>query len=280
MGGARQLIRDEPGNAQVSCPVCAAPSREAAFRATIRGKYDVQYWYCADCGTLQTEHPYWLPETYGTDCGDFDTDQAARNLHCARRVAGLLYFMFNACGTQLDYAGGYGLFTRLMRDIGFDCRWWDPYTPNLFAKGFEAEPGQRFDVVTAFEVLEHTVDPVSFIADLRSRYACRALVFSTQIFRGAPPSPHKWSYYGLAGGQHVSFYQARSLDRIAQRVGARFVTNGRIHMFAWPPINYRLFHFLTSQASWFIELYVRSRMQSRTMSDQALLARQSMAGPS
>ncbi len=39
----------------------------------------------------------------------------------------------------LDYAGGYGVFTRLMRDIGFDFYWHDPYTQNLFANGFEKD---------------------------------------------------------------------------------------------------------------------------------------------
>ena len=187
-GPARPSGRLDP-DVVTPCPVCGLAERERAFRAKIRGKYDVQYFLCSACGTLQTEPPYWLQETYGTDLGDYDTDQAARALYCARRVGALLYFLFDRSGKYLDHAGGYGLYTRLMRDIGFDYRWWDPYTRNLFANGFEAGPEERFDVVSAFEVLEHVSDPVAFIANLREVRRCQAFIFSTQLFAGSPPLP-------------------------------------------------------------------------------------------
>src|SRR5690242_11572210 len=102
-----------------TCPVCDS-SRELAFTATVLSKYDVGYYWCASCGSLQTEEPYWLSETYDDAIVDIDTDIVARNLWCARRVAAVLYFMFGARDRYVDVAGGYGLLTRMLRDIGFD----------------------------------------------------------------------------------------------------------------------------------------------------------------
>ena len=60
-----------------------------------------------------------------------------RNLWHRNVTTTLIYFLFNTKGQFLDYGVGYGVFVRLMRDIGFDYFWQDKYTENLFAQGFE-----------------------------------------------------------------------------------------------------------------------------------------------
>ena len=47
------------------------------------------------------------------------------------------------------------MLVRLMRDRGFDFRYFDLHGPNLFARGFELDHEQSVDVVTALEVVEH-----------------------------------------------------------------------------------------------------------------------------
>ena len=62
---------------------------------------------------LQTEEPYWLAEAYSSViCAE---ESVARNLDLAKRVPILLYYFFNYNAQFVDYAGGYGIFTRMMR---------------------------------------------------------------------------------------------------------------------------------------------------------------------
>jgi len=51
----------------------------------------------------------------------------------------------NPDGIFLDYAAGYGLFVRLMRDAGYNFRWSDLYCQNLFVRGWSHQfPGGAF----------------------------------------------------------------------------------------------------------------------------------------
>jgi len=68
---------------------------------------------------------------------------------------------FNQDGRFLDFDGGYGVFTRWMRDVGYDFWHSDAHCSNLFAQGFEADLSGacRYELVTSFEVFEHLSDP-------------------------------------------------------------------------------------------------------------------------
>jgi len=131
----------------------------------VLSKYDCGFYFCDDCGVLQAENPHWLEEAYASPIASADTGVLWRNLYLAQLTSVVLYFLFDRRGRFLDAAGGYGIFTRLMRDIGFDFYWTDKYSPNLTARGFEAEagPGAPYTAVTAFEVMEHLPDPVAFV---------------------------------------------------------------------------------------------------------------------
>ena len=73
-------------------------------------------------------------------------------------------FRFKKHGIQpenfLDFGGGYGVFTRWMRDEGYDFFHYDQHCPNLFAPGHEADisGSVRYELATAFEVFEHIVE--------------------------------------------------------------------------------------------------------------------------
>jgi hypothetical protein len=75
-----------------------------------------------------------------------------RNLFFRKRLTILLHLLFGNKAQFVDYAGGYGVFVRLMRDVGFDFQWYDKYTQNLFSAGFEWDETSKVDAVTLFEV--------------------------------------------------------------------------------------------------------------------------------
>lgn len=209
----------------------------SAFLARVLRKYDVQYYCCATCGLLRTEKPYWLDEAYQSPIAAADTGLIGRNLANQSLLEPFLHEVFNGNGRFLDVSGGYGLLTRLMRDIGFDCYTTDPYCENLFAKGFEPGEGFKADALFAFEVLEHTPDPLRFLTDTFGRYGCRTLVFSTETYRGEVPA-QDWWYYGFSAGQHITFYQPRTLERLAAKLGMTYLALGpSAHLFTGQPLS-------------------------------------------
>ena len=168
---------------------------------------------------MQTEKPFWLDEAYSSAISDLDTGLVSRNLLTSMLLSTLLHIFFPGNGKYVDVGGGYGLLTRLMRDNGFDFHWEDQYCKNVFANGFEATAELvSVNAICAFEVLEHIHDPKKFIKNYFDLYRTRTLFFSTLIFQDKPP-PVDWWYYSFATGQHISFYQKKTLDYLAYKLG-------------------------------------------------------------
>lgn len=257
----------------MNCRICSGRMRQA-FSHPVLEKHECSYFYCNDCGFLQTEEPYWLDEAYATAIAASDTGLVQRNLALSKKVAALLFFLFDPNGKFLDVAGGYGLLTRLMRDTGFDFYWSDKYCENMLAHGFEASFDTAYTAVTAFEVLEHLTDPVAFITDTMERARTRSLLFSTELFEGQPPRPESWWYYMFSTGQHVSFYQRRTLHTIASKLGLRFYSRRSIHLLTDKKVSARAYSLLScSKVSGLISLFISRLRVSKTMSDHLNLVR-------
>ncbi len=213
-----------------TCPICYS-QREKYFQSTVLYKYKVDYYYCNNCGFLQSEYPYWLQESYHSAIADADTGLVARNIAISKKLACILYLFFDKQGKYLDVAGGYGMLTRLMRDIGFDFYWSDLYCENILAKGFEAfTTTNTFSAVTAFEVLEHIYDPIEFIQKSMIDAGTSTIIFSTELFQGNPPNPESWWYYSFDTGQHISFYQAKTLQFVASKLSLFFYSYRNFHL--------------------------------------------------
>ncbi len=224
------------------CKICETQS-DPFGRAVALGKYNVQYFRCATCGFIETEHPYWLQEAYGDAIAFSDLGLIGRNVRFAPKVQVLIRLLSKPSGKFVDYGGGYGIFTRLMRDAGFDFYRQDRYCRNLFAAGFDAEQGScDYDLLTAFEVFEHLVDPVAELSEMLK--LSRTVLFSTLLVpRDKPPQPNSWWYYALETGQHVAFYTRESLALLASRFGLRFFSMGGFHLMTDQqihPLLYRL----------------------------------------
>jgi hypothetical protein len=206
------------------CKICGKVSHQI-FRRKILEKYDIAYFQCSSCEFIQTEEPYWLEEAYQQALNIEDTGIIKRNILCAKRTSVVLYSFFDHNGKYLDYGGGTGLFVRLMRDYGYNFYWNDPFTTNIFARGYESDFSQprSYEAVTSFECFEHFVDPHAEIKKMLS--VAPAIIFSTETFSGGTPSPNTWQYYYFSHGQHVSLYSLKSLQIIAQEYYLHLLTN-------------------------------------------------------
>ncbi len=101
------------------CRICTKPV-ESIFSTVLLQKHMTQYFQCLNCGYVQTEDPHWLPEAYESSINDSDTGIIMRNLWLRNVATTLIYFFFDNKGRFLDYGSGYGVFVRLMRDVGFE----------------------------------------------------------------------------------------------------------------------------------------------------------------
>jgi Methyltransferase domain len=199
----------------------------------VRKKYTARFLRCSNCGFIFIENRIWVAEAYAEPINRSDTGYVARNLYMRDKMRECIEFNLNPDGIFLDYAAGYGLFVRLMRDAGYDFRWSDLYCQNLFSRGFEApEPlTGPYEAVTAFEVFEHLTNPTGEMKKLSAITSC--LIFSTKLVSEPAPKLDDWWYYGLEHGQHIAFYTRKSLELLAARFGYRVATDGTdLHVFS------------------------------------------------
>lgn len=248
------------------CKICNN-SVQSIFYAKILNKYDTRYFLCASCGFLYVENPYWLDEAYNRPINITDTGIIDRNCHLSKLTSVMLYYFFDRNGKYLDYAGGYGIFTRLMRDKGFDFLWSDLYTTNLFARGFEYADTDNIELITSFESFEHFVDPVEEIQKMLK--ISQSILFTTELLPAPLPKPGDWYYYGLEHGQHISFYTEKTLQFIADKYNLNLYSNHHyFHLLTPKKINERSFSFLLKHhKNYFICKPIRKNMKSRTIDD-------------
>ncbi len=256
------------------CKICGGAS-DFIFAAKIMNKYDASYFLCPRCGFMQTEEPCWLEESYKRPINLSDTGLLARNIYYAQLSASLIFALLSTEGSFLDYAGGYGVYVRLMRDTGFNFYWNDAYTQNIFASGFEYDlkpPESKIAAVTSFETFEHFVSPLDELEKLLN--ISQNIIFSTRLLPpGAPPQPDAWPYYGFEHGQHISFFSLKTLQFIAGKYGLNFYSYGsEFHFFTARKISNLYFKFLCRFSKYIYEFIVKKRMKSLTGTDSLYLA--------
>ena len=249
----------------MQCKICqnaAVP----AFNASILGKYDATYFRCSSCGFMQTEDPHWLAESYASAINGIDLGPVNRAMSGSRLIEGVILSSFDRNAKFVDYGAGYGVLVRLMRDHGFDFYWQDLYCENLFAKHFVAEPGMTFELLTAFEVFEHLVDPLAEIKTML-QYSGN-LLFSTLLVPSEAKTATDWWYFAPEHGQHVAFYTVPALRVIANRFNLHLSTDGNgTHLLSRKSVSDRRFRFFARDTRWsrLVRAALRRRMQKQSL---------------
>jgi 2-polyprenyl-3-methyl-5-hydroxy-6-metoxy-1,4-benzoquinol methylase len=211
------------------CKICGSETKKL-FSKKVLEKYDVAYSQCQNCGFLQTEKTHWLKEAYSSAITSVDVGLVNRNIHYSNIVEKILYRYFDKNGRFLDFAGGYGMFTRIMRDKGFDFFRDDKYCENLFAKYFDIsdlpEKDRKFELVTAFELMEHIENPFDELDRIFSM--TDSFLFSTDLI--PDQDIENWWYLGPEHGQHISFYTEKCLEIISKKYEKNYFHDGSLHL--------------------------------------------------
>ena len=212
-------------------------------KSLILNTYTVIYYFCKNCGFVQTEEPYWLNESYSSAIASADTGIMLRTLKNANDLLFLLQFAPPVNSIFLDFGGGHGVLARIMRDYGFDFYHYDKYAENLFARGFEADLSKKYTAITAYENFEHFTTPLEEIEKLLK--ITDTIIFSTSLISYPPPLVKDWWYYAPATGQHISFYSQKTLQVIAEKYNLYLQSNNSdLHILSKLPFRKNIFYLL------------------------------------
>lgn len=235
---------------EVECPICGAQGDEVSpydcldlnrHCSESRGVHlplalkSVYYFRCAAC------HFMFCPEMYAWSAEQFrkrvynDEYVLVDPEFRESRPDGHAGFIANLFGPvrdrfdMLDYGGGEGRMARKLTEAGFSASNFDP-----FFDPDNPQPERAVDLLTAFEVFEHSPAPMKMMADVTSLLKPGGMIlFTTFESDGqiAVPGRLTWWYAGPRNG-HVSLWSMRSLEILAGRFGMRHVRIAQgLHLF-------------------------------------------------
>jgi len=233
----------------------------------------VRYFECRQCGYVQTESPHWLERAYAAAINDSDTGMMKRNIRNAQVVLTTLAMLGKTNGSVVDYAGGYGILVRLLRDKGVNALRMDRFCENLLARGFDYTLHAQVEkpsLVTAFEAFEHFSEPRKELKEMLT--ISHNVLLSTELIADPAPPHDQWWYYGREHGQHVGFFRYRTLVHLAQAHGKYLVSDRRsLHLITAQPVNPLVWKaFLKSKAV--LQHLLRFKLESKTWSDHIDIA--------
>lgn len=207
-------------------------SRVAPFAYGFTGQH-VQYHRCADCGfAFTSDMDGWSREdfarfVYNSDYVLTDGDyESVRPAQMAKEVAGRLGPWRTL--RILDYGSGSGAFAAAMQALGLLVESYDPFS-------HPKRPEGHFDLITCFEVIEHSPVPVETIAEMASFLAEGGAILFSQPLQPANIEEVRGSWWYIAPRNgHVSIYTADALAVLAAGCGLTFYRGDGISAFAGP----------------------------------------------
>lgn len=216
----------------VACKICSSESKlyDVVDFSVSREKHakphhlagiPVYFYKCSDCDFVFTDFcddfspEQWTNYIYNADYYlHIDPDYSERR---PQGNANPLASLLSGPRDQwlgLDYGGGHGRTAQLLRERGYAYQCHDPFGDREVN---ETNIG-RFNFCSAFEVAEHSPDPMKTLGEIISLCSPErlAILFATHVHDGHLPTDGRLDgWYAAPRNGHISLYSRESLARMA-----------------------------------------------------------------
>lgn len=182
----------------------------------------IEYFRCQRCELIFTDffdawsNEEWARFVYNDEYINVDPDyEIGRPRHSAEDLARSLDGAQTA--RMLDYGSGSGAFAREMHRLGFpSVETYDPFSHPV-------PPTGKFDIITCFDVIEHSTDPAHTLAEIMGHLAEDGCLLVGQTLQPADIAAIRgdWWYVAPRNG-HVTFYSSETMHLHAEANGLRF----------------------------------------------------------
>lgn len=186
----------------------------------------VRYFRCFSCGFIFTTFfDDWSPERWRREIYNEDyllADPEFTGLRSSQNAREMQSLFGGLQGrlSILDYGGGNGELARELKKAGFlASATYDPFHSDT------GPPDNKFDLVTSFEVMEHSTEPLKTFRDAFRFVADGGILYFSTLLQ--PPNIERigleWWYASPRNG-HVSLYTPRALREIAARLQCEVIS--------------------------------------------------------
>jgi Methyltransferase domain len=231
------------------CKVCRGPTRlfdvlDFNRQCALNSPYPdglsgipVHYHQCTQCQFIFTAFfddfgaEQWVEHVYNADYARIDPEfDGTRALRTVAIVKAAMRPWWQAAHTACDYGGGKGLMAAALRQQGYAFNSTDP-----FGDKHGSTPASGYDMLTAFEVLEHFPQPAeSFaqIVELCNTERCLMLLSTNLVDPKLQAGSLVSWWYAAPRNGHISLYAEGTMQWLAQAHGMQYkrISTG-LHLF-------------------------------------------------
>jgi len=210
-----------------SCPICQAKAPllgvvdfhksclEAQGKRLSFSGVPIYYRQCSDCRFVFTKafddwsHEDFARQIYNENYALIDPDYAELRPAGNAQLLDVLFNDVKSTFRLIDYGGGNGKLAALLRDKGYQAETFDPFSAHA------AQPTGKADMVTAFEVMEHSNRPHKTVEEMISLLNDDGFMLFSTCLQPADFDQMElnWWYIGPRNG-HVSIYSRAALERL------------------------------------------------------------------
>ena len=203
------------------CLLCGAGNPKVKFKLFFLDKYE-RNCIQTECGSLFAENVDWLDEAYKINIDPGIIQRVLDNKSLIFGLSKILKFE-----NVLDFGGGTGILTRILRDYSINSFSSDKYIENIFSSEFNYLDNREYCFINLSEIVEHFDNPgneFNKILDYNPNY----LLISTQLYQNQEKD---WWYFALDEGQHIYFYSKSCLENFFLNEGYYGIINSNYQFF-------------------------------------------------